>query len=219
MSRTDTDQRLTSRSLTGARSTSATIISEYLSTGASGKKVDFVLHIDPTNDSSHGDVDAAARVDSCRALLPLLSINHTDHESLLREPLVVSIETKKFAADRPSSEAQVQMGTWQAAQWNLLASLTAMVSGREDSGDVGLPRLPYLPGIIVQGHDWTFVATTRESKKTILWSDCPFGSTRDLLGVYKVVCGVQRLAAFARDIYWPWYRTCVLGLPGQQPVT
>lgn len=93
-------------------------------TDASGKKVDFVLHTDPTNDSDHGDDETATatatatatRIDSCRALLPLLSIKHTDHESLLKGPLVVSIEPKKFAADRPGSEARVQMSTWKAAQ-------------------------------------------------------------------------------------------------------
>ena len=134
--------------------------------------MDFVLHIDPTFASGHsGGDEAAARIDERRTLLLLLSINQTDHDVLPREPLVVRLETKKVAADRAGSEAQVQMGTWQTAQWNLLANLVAIsrTSSGESDADNGLRHLPLLPGVVIQGRDWAVVATMREDKKTIFF--------------------------------------------------
>lgn len=38
------------------------------------------------------------------------------------------------------------------------------------------------------------------------------GHTRDAIGIYKVVYGLQKLKAWALENYWPWYRRCILGL-------
>jgi hypothetical protein len=45
----------------------------------------------------------------------------------------------------------------------------------------------------------------------VLWFDCPFGSTRDVLGIYKIICGLQKLVGFFTDVFWPWYKNEVLG--------
>lgn len=62
--------------------------------------MDCVLHIDPNIASGDSDMSGVdARIDERHTLLPLLSSNHTNHDALLRESSVVSIETKKVAAD------------------------------------------------------------------------------------------------------------------------
>jgi hypothetical protein len=39
-----------------------------------------------------------------------------------------------------------------------------------------------------------------------------FGSTRNTVGIFQIILGLQRLAVFSRDVYWPWFKQKVLGL-------
>lgn len=190
-----------------------------------GKKVDFCLYLSP---DEAGDTVAASVIQEYRRRLPCAVVNYTDFVPLRSRPVAVSIETKRRGADQPA-EAGLQMGTCHAAQWNLLSRLVVNhgTGTDEDKGQgvgVGasgkaLDSLPFLPGVVVNGHSWNFVATTREGRKTILWQERCFGDTSNPLGVYKVVAGIQRLARWARDIYWPWYRGNVLGIKLHQEVS
>jgi hypothetical protein len=84
------------------------------------KKVDFVMAVNAKNDQDHGPV-AEARIQQLCARRPGLGVNHCVHESLARRPVAVSIETKKGGDS--SDQAVLQMGTWLAAQFNLLREL------------------------------------------------------------------------------------------------
>lgn len=57
----------------------------------------------------------ADRIDWRRRTCPLSSINHTDLDSLMSRPIVVSIEPKRDGGSL--EQAQLQAGTWQAAQF------------------------------------------------------------------------------------------------------
>jgi hypothetical protein len=139
--------------------------------------------------------------------LPCGVINHTDFLPLRNRPVVVGIETKKRGGG-DQTEAELQIGTWHAAQWKMLAQLVDDVRG----GGGRLDTLPFLPAVLVCGHEWSFAATTREGRKTILWLEKGFGSTTSPLGVYKTVWGLQRIARWAAEVYWPWFRDNVLGV-------
>lgn len=189
-------------------STTASIISEYLDAGTfilPGKKVDFCLHIDPAADGR----EATRRIDQLRDNCPALCINHTDFAPLASRPVAVSIESKRRDAKQQASEARLQVSVWQAAQWNMLATLLGSDSSRRQ----GHGQLPsFLPAVIIDGHDWALIATTKEDRRTVLWAEAPFGSTRDVLGVYKIVYGLQVLATWSRLTFWPWYKQEVLGI-------
>ncbi|KAK1761906.1 hypothetical protein QBC33DRAFT_564290 [Phialemonium atrogriseum] len=204
--------------------TSAKIIKEYLPGQTSSKMVDFCILLSPHNIAQSDSqvppntptpatfsraaaAQAANAIDALRASLPCQSINHSDFGPLRRDPVAVSVETKRAGAG--GEEARLQVGTWHAAQWKLLAGLV---------GDAGgdLAALPFLPAVIVTGHDWAFACTTREGRRTILWADCPFGSTRSVLGVYSIIYGIQYLARWSREIYLPWYLKNVLGLSSRE---
>lgn len=81
----------------------------------------------------------------------------------------------------------------------------------EGQADEALSRLCFIPGIIVHGHRWLFVLSTRSNSKTILWTGLQFGSTMSMLEAYQIVAGLRQLAAWARDVYLPWFREHVLG--------
>jgi hypothetical protein len=78
---------------------------------------------------------------------PAQSINHTDLGDLCKRPIALPIETE--CPNVECDNATLQMETWQSAQWR---SLRHNLNRPLQSSKV-------LPGIIVQGHDWQFVAS------------------------------------------------------------
>lgn len=145
------------------------IIDDYLPSRASSKNVDFCVYIDPAQASQQG-VETAVR--HLRRCLPEGSINHTDIPALQGRPIAVSIVTK-LCTGHFENEAVLQIGTWQAAQWNMLSYLISLQQspGEEHQDEDVLPpvlaSLPFLPAIIIHDHDWYLAATSREGRKTV----------------------------------------------------
>ncbi|GAP87518.1 putative methyltransferase type 11 [Rosellinia necatrix] len=159
------------------------------------KMVDYCFFIDPSGD----DVQ---RIDEIREAREY--INHTDYHPLRRRPIVLSA-----ASTEPGEgykDAQIQLGVWQAAQWALLENLLK-------SSATQAALIPFLPALIIQGHEWSFAATTRSGRHTILWVGQAIGSTNSVLGVFQIIHALQYIAAWIRDTYWHWYRRAILQIP------
>ncbi|KAF4460090.1 methyltransferase type 11 [Fusarium albosuccineum] len=176
--------------------TTAKIMQEYLPSATQAKMVDFCIYLDPKSD--------AIGVEKARSILPCGYINHTDFYTLRDRPIALSIETKAPTSTSVAS-AELQIGTWQSAQWRFLEDLVSRSGG-------SLDELLFLPAIIVQGHQWSFAATTREGQRTVLWLPFEFGSTENVIGVYKTVLGLQKLCRWAERVFWPWYKKNALGI-------
>ncbi|KAG8427712.1 hypothetical protein J3459_006431 [Metarhizium acridum] len=183
--------------------TSSDIIKNYLPTAEPGKRVDFVFCL------NLGSSDRS-KLNRLRRRLPLNTVNHTDNPSLVLDPICVSIETKKAASS--TDEARKQLAVWQASQWKQLTMLLYCVDENRAEEDVAsrLAELPFLPGVIINGHEWSLYVTTREGETTTIWAEKPFGSTRDLLGVIKVLSGLHELLGWSREVFSPWYQKHVL---------
>ncbi|KAK6850566.1 hypothetical protein PG987_000200 [Apiospora arundinis] len=111
------------------------------------KMVDFCLFVEPQNEDY-------AKVEELRARDGLeCSVNHTDYNPLRRRPIVLSAESKRSGEEW--NHAQVQLGVWQAAQWSLLQRLART------------PLIPFLPALIIHGHEWSFAATSKHGKQTV----------------------------------------------------
>ncbi|KAL8386494.1 hypothetical protein RB599_010693 [Gaeumannomyces hyphopodioides] len=152
----------------------------------------------------------------CRSGLAGLSINHTGFSPLLQDPIAVSIETKRVGGS--VQDAETQLGVWQAAQWNMLDTLAGQrgvmpppaVDPKAAKLPVSINGLDFLPATYIAGHEWKFASTTRSAsadKATNLWTECTVGSTNSILGIYKIVWCLRRLARYAAEEYWPWF-TC-----------
>ena len=196
------------------------VIKEYLSTPhTDGKMMDFGFFIAPDKlRSSKKNAAAIKVIRTLRRVLPGGVINHTNSVALRNHPIAVSIETKPPRSQYEEDDAEVengctdrnmelQTGSWHVAHWALLARLTALSRGR-------LSALPFLPAVIVRNHEWSLAFSTREGDKTVLWLEYGFGSTATALGVYQIVWVLQRLAKWAEDEYWPWFRRHALGVLG-----
>jgi hypothetical protein len=124
--------------------------------------IDFAIHIEPSN-NLNGLIQAHGRSKQ------EMSISHTLYNPLRRRPIGVNIETKRTGED--FRDAQYKLQIWCAAQFAKMEELvnerqrqmSLSNQGEPDHGSELEP--PFLPGIIIQGHDWSFVAAVRNTSK------------------------------------------------------
>ncbi|KAF5026434.1 hypothetical protein F66182_1499 [Fusarium sp. NRRL 66182] len=202
-------------------STTASIIAEYHVASAS-KKVDFCMYIDANHDEL---AEVLETIQTLRNILPLGMFNHANLSSLCDSPIAVSIETKKTGEGWEN--ARLQMEVWMAAHWQFLRKLLDLrrraANGlslmSETAGDLTASsdeawQLPdFMPGIIIQGHDWHLVITTPDGEKTIFWQKKNLGDTSSSKGIYKTIYNIQLLRKWAQEEYWTWLRELLLGWP------
>ncbi|KAM6514195.1 hypothetical protein FALCPG4_015353 [Fusarium falciforme] len=161
---------------------SAQILPAYKPRDAPSKMVDFCLFIRPECGSPEEQaIEAICHTRSGQ------SINHTDLGNFCKHPIALSIETKR--PGEQGDNATLQMGTWHSAQWRSLRRRRA---------------IEFLPGLIVQGHAWQFVASILdESGKSLLLETVPLGRTDTEIGVYSLVVALLRLSRWIVEEYWP----------------
>ncbi|KAH7173106.1 hypothetical protein DER46DRAFT_214570 [Fusarium sp. MPI-SDFR-AT-0072] len=202
-------------------STTASIIAEYHVTSAS-KKVDFCMYIDPKHDET---ADVSEIIEALKNVLPLGMFNHANLNPLSDNPIAVSIETKKTGEGWEN--AKLQMEVWMAAHWQFLRKLLELRQRaanelslmKQEAGDLTpnsdkpwqLPE--FIPGIIIQGHDWHLIITTPEGEKTIFWQKKNFGDTSSSKGIYKIIYNLQLLRQWAQEEYSKWLRELLLEWP------
>lgn len=115
------------------------------------KMVDYCMFVEP-------QPCEAAKIAELRS--GLIYINHTDYHALRQRPIVLSAESKK--PSEGGRNAQLQLSVWQAAQWAFLEDL---VTARETAEQPAM--IPFLPALIIHGHEWHFAATTRSGNTTV----------------------------------------------------
>jgi hypothetical protein len=126
------------------------------------------------------------------------SINHTNTEHIRFTPIAVSIETKRGAIDEDS--ANVQLSVWVSAHFARLRQLSQ-----------GKAKLPILPLVVIQGHDWKMmVAEAKGDGRIIILRDLRLGATDTVLGIYQLISSVRRLARWVNEEYKPWLESHAL---------
>ncbi|KAI9731062.1 MAG: hypothetical protein M1818_007919 [Claussenomyces sp. TS43310] len=124
------------------------------------------------------------------------SINQTNAEYARFAPIAVSIETKRAAIDETA--ANVQLSMWVAAHMARLRQLAAAANTNEDP--------PGLPAIIVQGHDWKFtLAYAYNRERTVVLKDILIGATNSMMGLFRLIAGLRRLARWVDEEYRVWF--------------
>ncbi|GKU09134.1 hypothetical protein FLAG1_10791 [Fusarium langsethiae] len=175
---------------------SAQIIADFKPKDAPAKMVDFCVLYEP----ERGSAEEKA-IEKTSSIRPGRSINHTDSSrDLCQRPIALSIETKRPYMEGDS--ATLQISTWHSAQWRSLRyEPTTMTRSIE-----------FLPGIIVQGHEWRFVASVLDShNKSWLLEEVRLGGTDSEMGIYALVLTLQRLRRWMIEDYWPAFKTDILG--------
>ncbi|EWY79577.1 hypothetical protein FOYG_17271 [Fusarium oxysporum NRRL 32931] len=192
---------------------------EYLPPRAPAKMVDFCVFAELNQDERFKEAHRELSRHT-----PTLSVNHTDFTPLQLRPVTLSIETKK--PDKELDAANLQMGIWHAAQWSFLTSAVGLSIRASQAADeprsslqqmetakqveARMDRLPFIPGVIVLGHKWSLVLSTREGQRTILWTEREFGNTKSIQETFQIVAGLRELAAWSKNVYLPWWKENVL---------
>ena len=128
----------------------------------------------------------------------LQSINHADAEYLRFCPIGASIETKK--AHINEIEADIQVSLWVKAHYAKLRQLAPKSQ-----------RLPILPLITTLGNDWYFMlAEIRNRNHIYIHRGESVGSTSSMLGIFKILAAIRRLAQWVYEEYRPWFETEVI---------
>jgi hypothetical protein len=220
--------------------TSARTHKTFVPASGSAKMVDFCIYYDTDARDGDDDKEQQLRKQALRDLclhMPTTTVNHTDFRPVQLHPIVISIETKKPGTE--PEQSGLQLAVWLTAQWASLqqaAYVSIRASRRRENvssdeassaqeqidmvnlAEARVRELPFIPSLTVQGHKWSLVLSTREGKQTVLWTEMEFGSTQSLRSTYQVIAGLREIAAWARDIYMPWWRKNVLdGLMGPRP--
>lgn len=126
-------------------------------TAIKAKMVDFVIHVEPSD-----RFRKAVRARAQHHTTEMSVVNHTCHQPLWWSPIGVSIETKHTGQNW--DEAMMQVGIWVAAQFNKLEQL-ATEANQMSTKDEVIRKLPWLPLIIIQGHEWMFLAAIKTPGK------------------------------------------------------
>lgn len=134
-------------------STTARITQKYKIKNFSGKQVDYTLFLYPMQDREVANPEQLVR--DIRNTIPENSVNHTSYPPLLCRPISVSIEPKRDGGSH--KKANLQVGIWQLAQWRFLTDVAGS-RARE---------FAFIPGIIIEGHEWKLVVTTNYGGKTV----------------------------------------------------
>ncbi|KAK4552405.1 hypothetical protein LTR86_010419 [Recurvomyces mirabilis] len=174
-----------------------------------------LLETKSTQGSSSHERAESKRVDFCIALnmdsslgkqlssKGVLQLNHTDYGGTRYNPISVSIETK--AGVEAGADATLQLTTWVAAQNVFLRRVLQKLG----SPNVTIPPLPL---VMIQGHQWNFYYAQMKTDSTTLWyGGDAFGNTSTLLGIYRIVAGLQRLMQWAETVYKPWFTENITG--------
>lgn len=117
---------------------------------------EFFFQASDSNDNTNPDYVVSSAVDGIRKLFPLGCINHTSFPALERNPIAISIAMGRSGGGR--SKGTLEIGTWQAAQWRMLEK---HLVGLKSVDDI------FLPAILISGHEWFFLATTRKGPTTV----------------------------------------------------
>ncbi|KAI3326525.1 hypothetical protein HD806DRAFT_520368 [Xylariaceae sp. AK1471] len=178
---------------------------QVASSRGDGKKVDYVLVIDPKDDTPLQKVIAYFIHNEAvsRDLLP--HVNHTMYRPLKQSPIACSIETKVEFQPR---DPLLQLGTWVAAWYKRMRSLRRYVfaESRAWHQDLWHPqrdldKLPSTLLIEVANHDWRLFFACDRRTSIDIYGPLTIGSTRYLTEAFALVAALEAIKEWMETVF------------------
>ncbi|KAK2006270.1 hypothetical protein LZ32DRAFT_623063 [Colletotrichum eremochloae] len=144
-------------------------------------------------ETSHEETESpeASQIDAVSSTRPDRSINHSAWGNFVKDPIPLSIETKRHDGDMTKS-------------WRNLREPASGTCGHE---------IESLPGITVLGHEWFLVASVPcNITKTILYTKQLIRTAEPELGTCSILAALECLHTWIVGVYWPAFKVHILGL-------
>lgn len=135
------------------------------------------------------------------------SWNHTTSNTVRQTPIAINIETK--APDKSWTDGKPQLAIWTNALFKRLQKLV-----KDEAAAAAAAanfRIPAMPLVVVQGHDWHFLITSHQLAPgdggTIIWQKLDIGSTRNCFDAFKVIAVLHTILQWAETTWRPWFHS------------
>ncbi|KAF4443458.1 hypothetical protein F53441_11422 [Fusarium austroafricanum] len=135
----------------------------------------------------------------------LNTLVETQQQNLKDKQLREQAEAQRLAAIEQQDSQQSPQNTLRLEQPDTLlpASQQQLLDPRFNLPD-------FIPGIIINGHEWWFTVTTMEESRVKFYEKVALGSTKGTKDIYKLICSLQILRHWVDQTYWPWLQELVL---------
>ncbi len=163
-----------------------------------GKKVDFVLTLEP-------DADFMRRIKKTLLLQTRerQNLNQTTCEDVRNLPIFLNIETK--IPNSGGEKADVQLSTWGYAGFTKMHQLLGANGHPTDA-------IPAVPMVSAHGHDWHLAALQERGEENLLMGRLALGTTETIQGIFQIMKALDVLATWGHTKYKPWYLDKVIAV-------
>ncbi|KAK7413997.1 hypothetical protein QQX98_007108 [Neonectria punicea] len=180
-----------------------------------------------------------------RRQLPGGALNHTTYYPLRNRPIALGIRTRKSSEGWKGASVHWgswELAHWNflrclasivpAAEQNEEEYETEPVIKEEEEEEeeeqhevaqtlpsprvVRPPLPPFIPGIIIEKHNWYLSVSTENGDEVVMGSRIMVGATNSLRGIYQIILGLQTLREWAEDMYWPIVKNLIVGAQRNQ---
>ncbi|KAK0643312.1 hypothetical protein B0T16DRAFT_179710 [Cercophora newfieldiana] len=145
----------------------------------------------------------------------LRTINQSLYKLLCWRPSAVCIETKGAASGGANElEARSQLLQWTSAWLTRMRRFLSARSVDQIEADATMAKLGF-PVIIVSCSAWHLYLIKDTSAAVTMYSILELGDTHSVLGIYKLLSSLQRLAEWAKGPFWSWFKQDILAFQAQ----
>jgi len=140
----------------------------------------------------------------------LRTINQSLYKLLCWRPSAVCIETKGAASGGTNElEARSQLLQWTSAWLTRMRRFLHARSVGQIGADAAMAKLGF-PVIIVSCSAWHLYLIKDTSAAVTMYSILELGNTHSVLGIYKLLSSLRRLAEWANGPFWSWFKQDIL---------
>ena len=140
----------------------------------------------------------------------LRTVNQSVSTSLILQPSALPIETK--ASSGNELEAKVQLQSWTFAWLARMRRFLHLRLLQPRDQDAIMAKLSF-PVIIVSCSSWHLYLFCDTPDAVVMYKVVDLGDTLSVLGIYKLLASLRRLADWAKGPFWTWFKDDILAYP------
>ncbi|KAL8764901.1 MAG: hypothetical protein Q9209_007826 [Squamulea sp. 1 TL-2023] len=134
------------------------------------------------------------------------SWNNTTSNNVRATPIAVNFETK--APNKSWTDGKPQLAVWTMSLFNRLSKFWKPSLSLPDAPQLpptATLKIPAMPLIVAQGHDWHLMIISQGGEKTIIWQKIDIGNTRNCFDAYKLMAVLHLVLDWAQTVWRPWF--------------